>query len=852
MLCSVIPLFLEPEREGAAEPVSQETCPASFFQHHAFADRSIDDESGCRAPFLQAAAILLSFPTQAYKQAGGYSRIRMLTHSLGYPRIGAFREIKKACEGYWKRALDEAGLRTASLEEKQRRWRVQQEAGMDLVSCNDFSLYDHVQDMSFMLGVIPERYKPLCHRLSDIDLYFAMCRGYQEAGFDVTAMEMTKWFDTNYHYIVPEFTRNQDFHYYSRKCVEEFLEATSFGVKKTKALLVGPISYLLLGKEKTEDFHRLDLIDSLLPVYMAVLADLHHAGCMWVQFDEPFLVTDLDERARRLYREVYATLRQHFPDVHFLLATYFDGLGDNLETAVSLPVDTLHLDVVNGLYDHLPSVFRSLPPERNMSLGIVDGRNIWINDVRKSLEIVGLAVKELGHDRVMVSSSCSLLHVPYDIQNEPDGGTLPDFLVPWLAFARQKLDEIRLLADLMEDDVSSDAFCGLADHLKQLEKRKHAGHLRNREVRAALDELVDQPAGRRQSIAERRILQQEWLNLPVLPTTMIGSLPQTAELRALRMRYRDGRLSAEDYGSGVRVLITNAIRWQESAGLDVLVHGEFERTDMVEFFGEHLEGVAFTGNGWVQSYGSRAVKPPIIYGDVSRKEAMTVELARFAQGLTKRPVKGMLTGPGTILKWSFVRNDQPLHETAMQVALALREEVLDLELAGIEVIQIDEPGIREGLPLKKADRESYLDWAVRAFLVCSGGVGPATQIHTHMCYADYADILDALIRMDADVLTIETARSDMEVLSEFAAAGYPGQLGPGIYDIHSPRIPSVGELKDQLDKVLMHFRPEQIWVNPDCGLKTREWDEVVPAIENMVLAARKMRLFAGRNSLEKR
>jgi len=796
-----------------------------------------------------AEAILLSFPTQAYRQAGNHSRIRMLTHTLGYPRLGAFREIKKACEGYWKGALDEKALRSASLEEKHRRWRAQQEAGMDLVACNDFSLYDHVQDMSFMLGVIPERYKPLCQNVSDLDLYFAMCRGYQEAGYDVTAMEMTKWFDTNYHYIVPEFTRNQDFHYYSRKCVEDFLEATSFCVKKPKVVLVGPISYLLLGKEKTDDFHRLDLINTLLPVYMAVLEDLHHAGCTWVQFDEPFLVTDLDDRTRKLYAEVYGVLRQHFPDVHFLLAAYFDGFGDNLQTAMSLPVDTLHLDVVNGLYD-LPSVFRDVPPDMNISLGVVDGRNIWINDVNESLGILGLAVRELGHDRVMVSSSCSLLHVPYDVRNEPDGGTLPDFLGPWLAFARQKLDEIRLLADLMEDEVSADAFYGLAEHLKQLEKRKYSKFLRNSEVRAALDALAGEPVGRRQSIAERRVLQQEWLQLPVLPTTMIGSLPQTAELRSLRKRYRDGSLSAEDYGAGVRVLITNAIRWQESIGLDVLVHGEFERTDMVEFFGEHLDGVAFTGNGWVQSYGTRAVKPPIIYADVSRKEPMTVELARFAQGLSERPVKGMLTGPGTILKWSFVRNDQPLSDTAMQVALALREEVMDLELAGIEIIQIDEPGIREGLPLKKADRESYLEWAVRAFLVCSGGVGPATQIHTHMCYADYADILDALIRMDADVLTIETARSDMEVLSEFAAAGYPGQLGPGIYDIHSPRIPSVRELNTQLEKVLLHFAPRQIWVNPDCGLKTREWDEVVPAVENMVSAARKTRRRTGKNSLE--
>ena len=786
------------------------------------------------------------FSTQAYRQAGSRSRIRMLTHTLGYPRIGAFREIKRATEGYWKGILDESGLMAASLEEKHRRWRVQQETGMDLIPCNDFSLYDHVQDMSFMLGAIPERYKPLHQRLSALDLYFTMCRGYQESGFDVTAMEMTKWFDTNYHYLVPEFTRHQDFHYYSRKCVEEFLEAKAFGVDQPKAVLIGPISYLLLGREKSKGFHRLDLIDSLMPVFMAVLEDLRHAGCWWVQFDEPFLVTDIDERTRKLYGEVYAELRLHFPDVHCLLTTYFDGLGDNLQTAVSLPVDTLHLDVVNG-FDDLSLLFQSISLEKNISLGIVDGRNVWINDIGESLGILGSAIKSFGRNRVMVSSSCSLLHVPYDRENESDGGPLPGFLTPWLAFARQKLDEIRLLADLMEDEVSSDAFHGLAKHLKQLEARKQSHHLRNEKVRAAVDSFANQPVGRRQSFAERNVLQQGRLQLSVLPTTMIGSLPQTPEIRLLRKRYREGRLSPEEYRAGIRVLITNAVRWQESVGLDVLVHGEFERTDMVEFFGEHLEGIAFTCNGWVQSYGARAVKPPVIYGDVSRKRSMTVELAVFAQGLTDRPVKGMLTGPATILKWSFVRNDQPLDETAMQVALALREEVLDLDLAGIKIIQIDEPGIRKGLPLKKADRDRYLEWSVRAFLLCSGGVDPVTQIHTHMCYAD---ILDALVRMDADVLTIETARSDMEVLAEFAAAGYPNQLGPGIYDIHSSRIPSVRELDEQLDRVLQHFRPEQIWVNPDCGLKTRDWDEVVPAIENMVIAARKTRQRLGRSSLK--
>lgn len=536
------------------------------------------------------------FSTQAYRQAGSHSRIRMLTHTLGYPRIGSFREVKRATEGYWKGILDESGLMAASLEEKHRRWRVQQEAGMDIIPCNDFSLYDHVQDMSFMLGAIPERYKPLRQRLSDLDLYFAMCRGYQESGFDVTAMEMTKWFDTNYHYLVPEFTRHQDFHYYSRKCVEEFLEAKAFGVDQPKAVLIGPISYLLLGRGKSKGFHRLDLIDSLMPVFMAVLEDLRHAGCWWVQFDEPFLVTDLDERTRKLYGEVYAEIRLHFPDVHFLLATYFDGLGDNLQTAVSMPVDTLHLDVVNG-FDDLSLLFQHIPLEKNISLGIVDGRNVWINDIGESLGILGSAIKSFGRNRVMVSSSCSLLHVPYDRENESDGGQLPGFLTPWLAFARQKLDEIRLLADLMEDDVSSDAFHGLTRHLKQLEARKQSHHLRNEKVRAAADSFANQPVGRRQSFAERNVLQQGRLQLSVLPTTMIGSLPQTPEIRLLRKRYREGRLSSEEYRAGIRVLITNAVRWQESVGLDVLVHGEFERTDMVEFFGEHLEGIAFTCNG---------------------------------------------------------------------------------------------------------------------------------------------------------------------------------------------------------------------------------------------------------------
>ncbi|MCF8215874.1 MAG: 5-methyltetrahydropteroyltriglutamate--homocysteine S-methyltransferase [Chlorobium sp.] len=764
----------------------------------------------------------------------------MLTHTLGYPRIGASRGMKKACENYWAGRLDEASLRRAALDEKHFRWKVQLDAGMDLVACNDFSLYDHVQDMNGMVGAVPERYEPLRQHLSDLDLYFAMCRGYQQSGFDVTAMEMTKWFDTNYHYLVPEFTSAQRFCYASRKAVEEFLEARAFGVADPKTVMIGPVSFLLLGREKGDGFHRLDLIERLLPVYVAILEDLRYAGCFWLQFDEPFLVTDLDEKTREVYLEVYRYLKQHFPDMHFLLATYFGGLGDNLQTALSLPVDTLHVDAVNG-FNELPLLFDELSSGMNLSLGLVDGRNIWLNRVDESLGILGLAVKSLGKERLMVSSSCSLLHVPYDLDLEPEGGPLPDLVKPWLAFARQKLGEIRSLADLMQDDVSDESFHALSDHLNRSETRRHSSALRNEAVRSRADAFSGQIVGRQEPFHIRNLIQSELLRLPVLPATMIGSLPQTADLRLLRKRYRSGEVARDAYESGVRKMIADAILWQESVGLDVLVHGEFERTDMVEYFAEHLEGIAFTANGWVQSYGTRAVKPPVIYGDVSRKFPITLGWTVFAQSLTHKPVKGMLTGPVTILKWSFVRDDQPLHETAMQVALALRDEVLDLELAGIGIIQIDEPGIREGLPLKKAGRPDYLKWAVRAFALCSGGVAPATQIHTHMCYADYGDILDALVRMDADVLTIETARSDMRVLADFAACDYPNHIGPGIYDIHSPRVPSVKEMHALLIRALQYLRPEQIWVNPDCGLKTRNRDEVRLAIANMVKAAKKLR-----------
>lgn len=764
----------------------------------------------------------------------------MLTHTLGYPRIGASREMKKACERYWSGAIGEQELLDASQKEKQLRWQAQLDAGMDLVVCNDFSLYDHVQDMSSMLGVIPKRFTPLHNVLSEMDFYFAICRGYQGSEIEAEPLEMTKWFDTNYHYLVPEFSSGQQFCYESRKCVEEFLEAKAFGIDEPKPVLLGPVSYLLLGREVEDGFHRLELLDALLAVYAAILEDLRHAGCYRLQIDEPFLATDLDEEGRAAYRKAFSYIGQHFPDFHLILTTYFDGLGDNLQFTLSLPVDTLHVDAVNGFED-LPSLFENAPSSMNISLGLVDGRNVWKNKIEESLGVLGLAAKRLGKERVWVSTSCSLLHCPYDLDLEPLDGPLPSFLRSWLCFSRQKLDEIRLLADLMEDSVSDEVFHDLSSHLKDAEERLHSDMIRNDEVRKRISEAVSMDTRRSTPFSERKRLQQDRLKLPLLPLTMIGSLPQTNELRQIRRRYRSGDLSREEYDGTLRKLIVDAIGWQEQAGLDVLVHGEFERTDMVEYFGEHLDGIAFTANGWVQSYGSRAVKPPIIYGDVSRKGPITIGWTVFAQSLTGKPVKGMLTGPVTLLQWSFVRDDQSRSETAMQLAYAMRDEVLDLERAGIAVIQIDEPGLREGLPLKREARREYLDWAVRAFGITSGAVSPETQIHTHLCYADYEDILETLAALDADVLTIETARSGMQVLQAFADFGYPNQLGPGIYDIHSSRIPSSAALGEQLDLVLKCFSPEQIWVNPDCGLKTRGWDEVLPAIENMVNAVNKKR-----------
>ncbi|MEI6947172.1 5-methyltetrahydropteroyltriglutamate--homocysteine S-methyltransferase [Paraflavisolibacter sp. H34] len=767
----------------------------------------------------------------------------MQTHNLGYPRIGNRRELKKACEAYWAGTLNDQQLEEAAAALRRQNWQTQQEAGIDLLPCNDFSFYDHVLDTVLMTGAVPDRFLLLQEQrqLSPTDLLFALARGYQKDGFDLTALEMTKWFDTNYHYLVPEFTAGQQFSLNAAKVVREYAEAVALGVA-AKPVLLGPVSFLLLGKEKEDGFHRLELLDRLLPVYIELLTQLSAAGAHYLQFDEPCLSLDLDERERAAFAKVYTTLHRCFPQLHFLLASYFDCYGSNLPLALSLPVQTLHLDLVRcpaQLDDILAAGFAHSATQ--LSLGVVDGRNIWINDFEQSLTSIRRAVEHLGADRLWIAPSCSLLHVPCDLELESNEKTLPAEVKSWLAFAKQKLEEVVTLKQLAAGDDNARARERWRANAAANKSRRTSPLTRNAAVRQRVAGLTPQDDRRRSAFAVRRPLQHEALRLPLFPTTTIGSFPQTAEVRSWRAQWKKGALSAEEYDRRIARETENAIRWQEEIGLDVLVHGEFERNDMVEYFGEQLAGFAFTQNGWVQSYGSRCVKPPVIYGDVRRPAPMTVKWSAYAQSLAARPVKGMLTGPVTMLQWSFVRNDQPRAETCTQIALAIRDEVADLERAGIRVIQIDEPALREGLPLRQENRRPYLQWAVKAFRIAASGVQDETQVHTHMCYSEFNDIIDSIAAMDADVITIECSRSQMELLDAFADFRYPNEIGPGVYDIHAPRIPSVGEMEALLIKALQVLPPGNLWVNPDCGLKTRSWEETRPALVNMVKAARKMR-----------
>lgn len=747
--------------------------------------------------------------------------------TLGFPRIGARRELKQALESFWKGDSDAAALRSTAAALRERHWRLASAAGADSVPCNDFSLYDHVLDAAVLFDAIPASHRAAFED-DPLNGYFALARGLQDGRRDLRALEMTKWFDTNYHYLVPQFERGQRFSLRADKPLAELAQARALGFD-ARPVLLGPVSLLKLGK-RSDGADPRELLDALLPAYAELLARLKAAGAAWVQIDEPALALDLDDIDRAAYRRAYDALAQA-DSPQRLLATYFGALGDNAALAARLPVQALHLDLVRAP-QQLEAVLPLLPPERALSLGVVDGRNIWRADLDAAL---GLA-RRAGDRARWLAPSCSLLHVPTDLELERK---LPGPLKQWMAYARQKIEELRLLAGALAGEAAAEA--ELAEAASARAARLASPLLRNARVRKRLAAVEPAMTRRASAYPQRARLQQQRLNLPPFPTTTIGSFPQTAQVRQARAEHKAGRLDEAGYRAFLENETLRCLREQEALGLDVLVHGEFERNDMVEYFGERLDGFAFTSHGWVQSYGSRCVKPPVLFGDVARPRAMTVDWSRFAQDHATKPVKGMLTGPVTILQWSFVRDDQPRADSCRQIALALREEALDLEAAGIAAIQIDEPALREGLPLRRADWPAYLAWAGECFRLAASGVGDATQIHTHMCYAEFNDIIDAVAALDADVISIETSRSRMELLDAFARYRYPNGIGPGVYDIHSPRVPAEAEMRELLDKALQVLEPAQLWINPDCGLKTRGWPEVRAALRAMVAAARGLR-----------
>lgn len=759
----------------------------------------------------------------------------MLTQNLGYPRIGSQRQLKKACENYWAGKISLNELHQVARNIREENWQTQLDAGIDLIPCNDFSYYDQVLDMSLLLGNIPQRYAPVLSQVkgnSESDLYFAMARGYQKDGLDITAMEMTKWLDTNYHYIVPEFTAKQQFKLFSEKVFGEYTAAKQQLGEKAKPVLVGPVSYLLLGKEKEEGFERIDLIKDLVPVYVEVINRLKHQGATWIQLDEPCLALDLSKKDKEAFEFAYRAIANRVSGVKIQVATYFEALLDNTALATSLLISALHIDLVRAP-EQLDEVLALIPNHLTLSLGVVDGRNVWKNDYEKSLALIDKAIEKLGAGRVIIAPSCSLLHSPIDL----DAETAVDPEVKnWMAFAKQKLNEVAALKQVVEGNKTL-----LNINKAAIESRRTSAKVHKQEVKNRVSAITEAYTTRKSAFPVRQQLHRERFNLPAFPTTTIGSFPQTDDIRQLRAKFKKGDLTLEQYEKAIEDATIEVIGWQEEIGLDVLVHGEFERNDMVEYFGEQLDGFLFTKNGWVQSYGSRCVKPPVIFGDVSRPADMTVRWITFAAQQTNKPMKGMLTGPVTILQWSFVRDDQPRDVTTNQIALAIRDEVVALEKAGIGIIQIDEAAIREGLPLRKAKHPHYLDWAVKAFRVTASGVDDKTQIHTHMCYSEFNNIIENIAAMDADVITIETSRSQMELLHAFAHFEYPNEIGPGVYDIHSPRVPGTREMVSLLTKAADLLPAQNLWVNPDCGLKTRKWPETKAALQNMVAAAREAR-----------
>ncbi len=753
------------------------------------------------------------------------------THNLGFPRIGVKRELKFALESYWQRKISLEELQqTAQLLRKQH-WQDQKQ--FDLIPVGDFSFYDHVLDTSFLFGNIPERIQQ--QEGTRLDHYFQVARGRSgsEKSCDcyIAAGEMTKWFDTNYHYIVPEFTKNTQFNLNSKTLLAHLTEAKKQGAK-TKVVLVGPVTYLWLGKAQ-DDSQKLNLLPSLLKQYQALLQELAEQGESWVQLDEPILVTELTETWKQALISSYESLKQ--APIYILLATYFGKLKENIELLPELGVQGFHVDAIHAR-DEIQKIIPYLKDKQILSLGVVNGRNIWKTDLNTTLDWLEPIYATLKK-RLWLAPSCSLLHVPVDLEHE---SKMDPEILSWLAFALQKLEEINILAKALKEGREAVQEV-LSENRACLEKRKQSKKVHNEQIKKACHFIHDQ-LGKRQSVYSERIKQQQSiLNLPLFPTTTIGSFPQTKNIRQIRSKLKKGEITQSQYIEEIKDIIAYCVEQQESFGLDVLVHGEPERNDMVEYFGELLQGYVFSQQGWVQSYGSRCVKPPIIYGDISRPEPMTVEWITYAQSLTKQPMKGMLTGPVTILNWSFVRDDQPRSETCYQLALAMRQEVLDLEQAGIRIIQIDEAALREGLPLRRSEWQEYLDWAIQSFRITANGVQDKTQIHTHMCYSEFNDIIDAIAQMDADVITIETSRSHMELLKAFEAFEYPNSIGPGVYDIHSPNIPTVNSIVDLVQQAANYIPIQRLWINPDCGLKTRHWSEVVPSLKNMVQAAQILR-----------
>ncbi len=753
------------------------------------------------------------------------------SHHLGFPRIGLHREMKKAVEAYWAGNIDEETLHAEGVKIRAANWALQAQAPLDWLSVGDFSWYDHVLDMSTLLGVIPERFGPVEEDV-DIDTYFRMARGSAPNGEDIQACEMTKWFDTNYHYIVPEFTQQQRFKISSQKLFNEIEEAHRLN-HRAKPVIIGPLTYLWLGKIKDapSDFDRLSLLFNLIPIYQEIFARLEKQNITWIQIDEPILALDLSQDWKEAFKKVYLELNSD-TNLSLMVTTYFAGLENNLQLACQLPVSGLHVDMVRSP-EQLKPVLSLLLKDKVLSLGMVDGRNIWRTDLTKALAILKPLKESLG-DRLWIGSSCSLVHSPVDIKTET---SLNIELKDQLSFAVQKIEEIVLLTDILNSGEA--AFIGaLKDNKQAVDARLLSQLIHDIKVKERSKIISSEMLTRKSPYTVRKESQKENLKLPLFPTTTIGSFPQTKEIRALHRDFKSQRLSPQEYKQNIQGFITDLISWQEKMDLDVLVHGEMERSDMVEYFAPMLNGFAITENGWVQSYGSRCVKPPIIFGDVSRPAPMTIDWITFAQSLTKKPVKGMLTGPITIIRWSFIRDDQSPYETAKQIALALRDEVLDLEKAGIKVIQIDEPAFREGLPLRQKDWQKYLEEAVTCFRLVSCGVQDKTQIHTHMCYSEFNQIIDGIARLDADVISIEASRSDMELLKAFETFHYPNEIGPGVYDIHSPQIPSVEDIYRRIEKATVSIPITQLWINPDCGLKTRSWPETEAGLGNMVKAAK--------------